>query len=98
MTQVLINVPDNMTAEQAQRLLALKLYEDKQVSLGRAAEIAGMHKAEFMVFVGSRGVAVYNYSPDDLEREMAQPGMAPGTKTPRAPLSSSLSGSSIAPS
>lgn len=70
MTQVLINVPDNMTAEQAQRLLALKLYEDKQVSLGRAAEIAGMHKAEFMTFASASGVAIISYPAEDLEREL----------------------------
>lgn len=70
MTQVLVNIPDSMTAEETQRFLALKLFEDQRVSLGKAAEIAGMKKADFMSYASSKGVAVINYSPEELEKEV----------------------------
>jgi len=61
------------TAEQVERelrvLLATKLFELKRVSIGQAAEIAGMGKLAFIDELGQLGVAVIDYGEDQLEHE-----------------------------
>jgi predicted HTH domain antitoxin len=51
-------------------LLAVKLFELKRVSLGRAAEIAGMGKIAFMDELGRLHVPVIDFSEDQLEHEL----------------------------
>lgn len=51
--------------------LAAALYENEQISLGRAAEIAGLAYAEMMDELGRRGIATIRLKPGELERELA---------------------------
>jgi predicted HTH domain antitoxin len=51
-------------------LVAGKLYELGRISSGRAAELAGMGRVEFLEKLGSRQISVFNYSLDELEREI----------------------------
>jgi len=51
--------------------LAVKLYKDHTLSLGRAAKIAGMHMESFMECLGDLGVPVMDYSPSDLDSDLA---------------------------
>ena len=50
------------------KLLALELFREGAVSLGRAAELCGAPQAEFMQFASEREVALH-YTLDDLERD-----------------------------
>jgi len=59
--------PDNLSVE-AVRLLALELYRQDKVSLGRAAELCRMPVEEFMEF-SARHNAPFHYGPDDLEQD-----------------------------
>ena len=52
----------------AARLLALELYRENQVSLGRAAELCGMAIESFMVFAGQHEAPMH-YSVSDLEED-----------------------------
>jgi len=54
--------------------LAAQLYDSEQVSLGRAAEIAGLGYAEMMDELGRRGIATLRLQPGELERELAAYG------------------------
>jgi len=51
------------------RLLALALYREGKVSLGRAAELCQTPLAAFMDFVAKRGVPPLRYTFEDLEEE-----------------------------
>jgi predicted HTH domain antitoxin len=59
----------NHVSEEAARLLALELFRDEKVSLGRAAELCEMPLAAFMDFAGSHGVSPLRTSFDELEEE-----------------------------
>lgn len=62
------------SAEELERelrvLLAIKLFELKRVSVGRAAEIAGMGKIAFLDELGRAGVPVINFGEDQIEQEL----------------------------
>ena len=68
--ELTLDLPSNLTKDEAQTLLAVKLYETERVSLGQAARIAGYSKRAFMEILGKYNVAVFNYSPDDLREEL----------------------------
>ena len=54
--------------------LAAQLYDGGQISLGRAAEIAGLGYGEMMDELGRRGIATIRLRPGELERELASFG------------------------
>ena len=61
------SLPDSASLEVA-KLLALELYREGLVSLGRAAELCGVSQSEFMQFAAEREVSLY-YTPADLEQD-----------------------------
>lgn len=52
-------------------MIAAKLYESGTLSLGQAAELAGVSKREFMGMLGKFGVSIFNYPTTDLDRDIA---------------------------
>ena len=56
-------------SEEAARLLALELYREDKISLGRAAELCQTPLAAFMDFAAKHGVPPLRYSFEDLEEE-----------------------------
>ncbi len=68
--ELTLNLPPNITKDETQTLLAIKLYEMERVSLGQAAELAGYSKRAFMEILGKHNVPVINYSPEDLRKEL----------------------------
>ena len=57
--------------EQHIRLMAaLKMFELGKVSSGKAAELAGMSRVEFLESCGRYRVSVFNYPPEELEIEL----------------------------
>jgi predicted HTH domain antitoxin len=63
------NLEGGSLSEEAARLLALELYREDKVSLGRAAELCGTPVAAFMDFAAKHGVPPLRYSFEDLEEE-----------------------------
>jgi len=61
-------VPDERRSEAVAKLLALELYRERAVSLGRAAELCGVSIAEFMEFAGEREVEL-DFGLEDLEQD-----------------------------
>ncbi len=59
--------PRNLEYE-ARILIALELYREKRVSLGKAAEIAGLSIREFLYELRTRGIPL-NYDVDELEED-----------------------------
>jgi len=63
------NLEESSLSEEAARLLALELYREDKVSLGRAAELCHTPLAAFMDFAAKHGVPPLRYSFEDLEQE-----------------------------
>lgn len=58
-------------AEQSRRLLALRYYRDRILSLGKAARLADMTRWEFIDFLAENDVPVIDLSDEELEAEVA---------------------------
>ncbi len=63
------NLEESNLSQEAARLLALELYREHKVSLGRAAELCQTPLAAFMDFVANHGVPPLRYAVEDLEEE-----------------------------
>lgn len=50
--------------------LAVKLYNDDVLTLGKAAKLANMGHEAFMDMLGSMGIAVVRYSEDEIVNEV----------------------------
>lgn len=80
MRELKLNYPDdleqavNLTPEEmtAQVLLmaALKMFELGKLSSGKAAELAGISRVEFLEACGRYRVPIFNYSPEELQAEI----------------------------
>lgn len=70
--EITLDLPSSVTKDEAQTMLAVKLYETERVSLGQAARIAGYSKRAFIEILGKYKVPVINYSPDDLREELGR--------------------------
>ena len=60
--------PENF-AKEANRLLAVKLYEMGKLSSGRAAELAGMSRISFLQSLDRYGASIFNLSKEELEHD-----------------------------
>ena len=56
---------------EAKRLLALKLFELGRLSSGKAAEMCGMNRVDFILLAGRSGVPVADLDDVDHEREFS---------------------------
>ena len=63
--------PENFERE-IKFLVAAKLYELGRISSGRASELAGMHRVEFLNRLGQYRISVFNYPLEELEREIQE--------------------------
>jgi predicted HTH domain antitoxin len=63
------NLEEGNLSQETARLLALELYREDKVSLGRAAELCQTPLASFMDFAAKHGVPPLRYSFEDLEEE-----------------------------
>jgi predicted HTH domain antitoxin len=66
-----LNVRDTVEFDEheAKMAVAARLYSVGKLSLGQGAAVVGLSKQSFMGSLGDYGVSVFNYSPDDLERD-----------------------------
>lgn len=51
-------------------MAALKMFELGKVSSGKAAELAGMSRPEFLEACGRYRVSIFNYPPEEVEEEL----------------------------
>jgi predicted HTH domain antitoxin len=65
---VLAGLENQSDSERACLLVALELFREQRVSLGRAAELAGLGVEEFMEFSAHRQVPLH-YTADDLDED-----------------------------
>ncbi len=59
----------DVIASESRKLLALKYYQEKILSLGKAAELSGLSKWDFIEYLGKNNVPVIDYNDDEISRE-----------------------------
>ncbi|MEM9687376.1 MAG: UPF0175 family protein [Bacteroidota bacterium] len=74
MKYLTINIPDSwrLNERETKRFLAAKMYEAGRLSLGQAAELAGLSKPAFSEILADFNVSLINYPPSDIVRDAAQ--------------------------
>ena len=73
MRTLTINIPDSVEVDNRDiaMLVSTKLYEQGKLSLGQAAEIAGLTKRTFAELLGSYNVSIFNYPASDLSNDVS---------------------------
>ena len=81
MTLITVNLPDTAFsalrktpdefAQEMRIAAAVKWYELEQISQGKAAEIAGLSRAEFIQALSRYRVSAFQYTEADLARELS---------------------------
>jgi predicted HTH domain antitoxin len=70
MSTLTVELPLNLDPERARLLLAIRLFEEGDVSLGYAAEMAGYSVCAFIELLGKRGIPTVDYPEGDLDQEL----------------------------
>ncbi|MBW2078089.1 MAG: UPF0175 family protein [Deltaproteobacteria bacterium] len=56
-------------AGESRKLLALQCFKEKVLSLGRAGELSGLSKWDFIEYLSDNDVPVVDYDQDEMKRE-----------------------------
>jgi predicted HTH domain antitoxin len=73
MKTLTLNIPDSLDVNNRDlaMLVSTRLYEQGKLSLGQAAEVAGLTKRTFAELLGSYNVSIFNFPASDLSRDVA---------------------------
>jgi predicted HTH domain antitoxin len=74
MKQLTLNIPENLnlSEKETKRFLAAKLYESGKLSLGQAADLAGLSKVTFAEILSDYDVSLINYPSSDILRDVSE--------------------------
>lgn len=69
-----LQLPESVTIseQEIKMIVAARLFDVGELSSGQAAELAGITKREFIESVGKYGVSIFQYSAEELERDLAR--------------------------
>jgi len=72
MRNITLNIPDSVSLDDKEviMLIASRLYERGILSLGQAAELAGLTKRVFAESLGKYNVSIFNYPASDLASDV----------------------------
>lgn len=65
-------------AQESKKLLALKFFKGKMLSLGKAAELSGLSRWDFIDYLGENEVPIIDYDEEELKREFNTVGQIKG--------------------
>jgi len=78
--KIVFNVPEDVLASlkvgikclefDMRRFLALQYFKNKRLSMGKAAKLAGMNRFDFMDFLVSEGVVLFDYDESAVKEEL----------------------------
>lgn len=73
MKTLTLNVPDSLDVDSKDlaMLVSTKLYEQGKLTLGQAAEVAGLTKRTFSELLATYGVSVFNSPTQDLASDVS---------------------------
>jgi predicted HTH domain antitoxin len=74
MKHLTLTIPEslNLNEKDTKRFLAAKMFESGKLSLGQAADLAGLSKTTFSEILSDYGVSLINYPSSDILRDAAQ--------------------------
>jgi predicted HTH domain antitoxin len=67
----ILNVPEARIGTRITELMALELFREGQISSGKAAELIGKSKLEFIHLLAQHGIPYFTESPEELETDVA---------------------------
>ncbi|MEO6189224.1 MAG: UPF0175 family protein [Saprospiraceae bacterium] len=67
-----LNIPETVDFDVSEALIAIasRLYEKGKLSLGQAADLAGLSKRTFMEILSNFDVSIFNYSTSDFDQDI----------------------------
>lgn len=72
MKTITLTIPDILDLDQddVAMILAARLYKRGTLSLGQAAELAGLTKQTFAELLGRYGVSIFSYPPEEIAQDV----------------------------
>lgn len=69
-----LNIPDTIDVSNNElvMLVATKLYEQSKLSLGQAADVAGLTKRSFAEMLGKYNISIFNSPVSDIAKDVAK--------------------------
>lgn len=61
----------NDLGEQLRLLAAISFFQSKQLSLGKAAELAGLNRLAFVDLLAQKGIVAFDYDESALQTDLA---------------------------
>jgi predicted HTH domain antitoxin len=73
MKTLTVNLPDSLDLDNSalSMLIASKLYEQGKLSLGQAAELAGLTKRTFAELLAKYEVSIFNFPASDIAKDVS---------------------------
>ncbi|MBC7643433.1 MAG: UPF0175 family protein [Flavobacterium sp.] len=73
MKTITLNIPDSLEINNYEviMILATQLYQSSKLSLGQAAELAGLTKRKFIELLDKNEVSIFNYPKSELINDVA---------------------------
>ena len=67
------NVPDSLDVDNRDiaMLVSTQLYKEGKLSLGQAAEVAGLTKRTFAELLGTYNVSIFNFPASEISNDVA---------------------------
>ena len=74
MKEIVLQIPETLELDEREtrRFLAAKLYESGKLSLGQAANMAGLSKPTFAEILADYDVSLINYLPSEIAKDAAR--------------------------
>ncbi len=66
-----LDIPEGRLQSRVRELIALELLREGHISSGKAAELLGISKGEFVLLMAQHDVPYFTESPDELAAEVA---------------------------
>lgn len=73
MKTLTVNLPDSLDLDNSDlsMLIASKLYEQGKLSIGQAAELAGLTKRTFAELLAKYEVSIFNFPAPDIAKDVS---------------------------
>jgi predicted HTH domain antitoxin len=68
---VALNIPESELAQRAKEWVVLELFQEGEISAGKAAEILGLSKVRFLDLLDQRRLPYLDGAPVEFERDVA---------------------------
>lgn len=69
-----LNVPEADLSRRAREWVILELFQEGEISSGKAAEILGLSRSRFLELLNARKLPYLDAGPGELERDLAAAG------------------------